>query len=353
MEEPTDYQVALEIIEEWKELHDIEEPIRFCNMMLSELPPLPETLRHLLLFCVHFEKPPVFPESLYEIEFHRCDVRITTLPENLIQLKIETSNIYSLPTFPDKLKTLIIINLPIEIQTLHIPSNLRNLVLVNVNVKHINTFPKKLKYIRLKHVPIKELPYLPPSLEDLDCSHLPIKHLPELPSTLINLYIEHLKITKIPSLPNNMEEFDCNSCSIDSLPPLPDSLRELYCRNTKLNSLTVLPHSLQILSIYDNPYISSIPTLPDTLRELYIDNTGITYINFPSNLIELDCRNCYSLLVKRKDTETIQEYHSRWIQYEKVQTHNICHAIKEELMMVCWHPDRVLKMLETGGWDVL
>jgi hypothetical protein len=30
-----------------------------------------------------------------------------------------------------------------------------------------------------------------------------------------------------------------------------------------------------------------------------------------------------------------------------------CKAIKEELMSVCWHPDRVERILELGGHELL
>ena len=35
-------------------------------------------------------------------------------------------------------------------------------------------------------------------------------------------------------------------------------------------------------------------------------------------------------------------------EWKKKQTLRQCRAIKEELMMTCWHPDRLEKMLEQG-----
>lgn len=38
---------------------------------------------------------------------------------------------------------------------------------------------------------------------------------------------------------------------------------------------------------------------------------------------------------------------------EKMRSIRRCKAIKEELMSVCWHPDRVERILELGGHELL
>ena len=114
---------------------------------------------------------------------------------------------------------------------------------------------------------------------------------------------------------------------------LPTTLTTLYCYNNQLTSLPTLPTTLRTLHCSYNR-LTSLPTLPSTLTNLY-------YINNP-----------FSFETPRSDNETPHEY---WNRLEVVQSRKRTikrnRDIKEELMMVCWHPSKVQKMLDLYGID--
>ena len=95
-------------------------------------------------------------------------------------------------------------------------------------------------------------------------------------------------------------------------------------------------------------------TLPSTLRELDCSSNQLTSLTtLPTTLIELLCNNNpFSFETPRSDNETPHEY---WNRLEVVQSRKRTikrnRDIKEELMMVCWHPSKVQKMLDLYGID--
>jgi hypothetical protein len=79
----------------------------------------------------------------------------------------------------------------------------------------------------------------------------------------------------------------------------------------------------------------------------------------------LSYTNCPNLLIQPMEGEMIQAYEQRWkpIREEqkkkreelanKKRTQARCLTVKEELMAAAWHPSRVEKWLEIGGFEML
>ena len=134
---------------------------------------------------------------------------------------------------------------------------------------------------------------------------------------------------------------------------LPSTLTTLYCYNNQLTSLPTLPSTLIELHC-DNNQLTSVPTLPSTLIELLCYNNQLTSLpTLPTTLIELHCNNNpFYFETPRSDNEPPHEY---WNRLELVQSRKRTikrnRDIKEELMMVCWHPSKVQKMLDLYGID--
>ena len=167
----------------------------------------------------------------------------------------------------------------------------------------------------------------------LDLSNLGLTSLPTLPSTLTKLYCHNNQLTSLPTLPSTLTHLHCSFNQLTSLPTLPTTLIKLYCYNNQLTSLPTLVSTLIELLCYNNQ-LTSLPTLPTTLIELHCNN------------------NPFSFETPRSDNETPHEY---WNRLEVVQSRKRTikrnRDIKEELMMVCWHPSKVQKMLDLYGID--
>ena len=194
---------------------------------------------------------------------------------------------------------------------------------------------------------------LPSTLRELHCYNNQLTSLPTLPSTLRTLYCYINQLTSLPTLPSTLTHLDCSSNQLTSLPTLPSTLTKLYCYNNRLTSLSTLTSTLTYLDCYNN-LLTSLPTLPTTLIELHCDNNQLTSLpTLPTTLIELHCNNNpFSFETPRSDNETPHEY---WNRLEVVQSRKRTikrnRDIKEELMMVCWHPSKVQKMLDLYGID--
>ena len=131
---------------------------------------------------------------------------------------------------------------------------------------------------------------------------------------------------------------------VDSLPPFHRNLKYINCSGTQISELPELPPNLQILDI-ENTQITVLPRLPRTLKSLRCANTN--------------------LLLQRKEDESIESYRLRWeewwareeLRIEELNSKNRiqdrCRELKENLMMEVWHPRRVEKWLEVGGFELL
>lgn len=98
-------------------------------------------------------------------------------------------------------------------------------------------------------------------------------------------------------------DLDVVGLHITSLPELPAGLQRLDCSRTQITSLPELPATLQFLYCYRTP-----------------------------------------LLLQREEDETITDYNLRWREWREKEAKERITArtkvVKEEMMMVFWHPDR-------------
>lgn len=155
-----------------------------------------------------------------------------------------------------------------------------------------------------------------------------------------------------------------SSLQIHSLPPLRDTLQTLIINNTQITNLPELPYNLRTLYC-DSAPLTNLPELPQRLLHLDIQNTQITVLpRLPRTLITLYCDNT-PLLVPRKEGESINSYRLRldawWDEQDRLaeealsmeRSQQRCREIKEALMMEMWHPRRVEKLIEMGGFEML
>ena len=191
----------------------------------------------------------------------------------------------------------------------------------------------------------------------LDVSRLNITSLPELPSGLQDLWCEHSPLRSLPELPAKLKELWCWNTQLTSLPSLPSSLEVLRCNDTPLKTLPNLPPNLRVLLCY-RTQLASLPNLPDRLTCLDIYRTQITILpELPTGLNDLSCSNT-PLIIQQNFGETLQAYNLRWRawreeQASKKRSQERCSLLKEDIIAEVWHPRRVEKLLETGGYELL
>ena len=145
-----------------------------------------------------------------------------------------------------------------------------------------------------------------------------IRVLPPLPSEMRELIYRNIILTELPSLPSRLKSIICEYTDIKTLPPLPSGLKRLICRNC--------------------PNLRELPPLP-------------------SGLVSIWCEGCPNLAVPLYSYERIQDYRDRWTAWREEQSKKRCQdrnaVVKEDLIATFWHPSRVEKMLEQGGWDLV
>lgn len=172
---------------------------------------------------------------------------------------------------------------------------------------------------------------------------------------VLNLY--NLEIHSLPKLPSGLIKLDCSSTQITCLPELPPELQTLDCSDTPLTTLHDLPSELTALFCFKTK-LTSLPTLPSTLQILICSETQLTVLpEFPTDLTYLYCEKT-PLIIKRKENEHILDYKLRWREWReeiasRERSQQRCRNIKEALMMEMWHPRRVEKLIEMGGFELL
>jgi hypothetical protein len=138
------------------------------------------------------------------------------------------------------------------------------------------------------------------------------------------------------------------------IPDLHEGFEELYCANNpSLHFIPKLPKSLKALSAYNNMQIVSLPHLHEGLLELFISTTGITIVDLPNSLEELEIYNCPSLLLVRIKNETISDYKKRWLDFIQKNAIYNCKQIKDELIEIALHPDRIGWYINNYGIEIL
>ena len=161
------------------------------------------------------------------------------------------------------------------------------------------------------------------------------------------------------------DTLDVSRLQITSLPDLPDTLVRLKCSHTPIRRLPDLPSSLATLECEHTPFLTDTLELPDTLVILYCDYKNISSLQtFPTYLrysyvyqvppYLLQC--CIRIRMKKNYTGRSYEVWSASSLNELSsikRTLGRCHRIRMELIRAAWHPRRVMKGIEAGGWHVV
>jgi hypothetical protein len=180
------------------------------------------------------------------------------------------------------------------------------------------------------------------------------------------LYISGLDITRLPVLPKYIKKISCSYSTIQEIPELPEGLESLIVNDTYLKILPELPKSLKFLSCAFMRNKIKWPTLPEGLEHLRCDmhplndEFDISDVEWTPDILPLLPKSLNSLAcdVYYKEGETMEAYIERIREWQerplsKQRTQERCRIIKEDLMKATWHPRRVEKWLEAGGFDLL
>lgn len=154
------------IIQEWKDMNDVYEPLKFYSMDLSHIPTLPENVLNLWIIDCKCEVLPRLPPNLIALHCH--NLKIKQIPELPDSLKYFT---YSFGVSPNEHKVL----LPNKL-----PSNLIQIVITNVANTVLPEFPDTLQVFDIGWSNYTELPKLSDNLRMLDCRDTSLLKLPEL-----------------------------------------------------------------------------------------------------------------------------------------------------------------------------
>lgn len=168
------------------------------------------------------------------------------------------------------------------------------------------------------------------------------------------LAVDDLDITSIPFLPANLLEFRCSNTQLTTLPPLPASLQKLVCQNSQIRELPALPHTLRELHCSKTPLIR-LPLLPATLKILNVSSTYIKILpEIPLGLWEV-WTYFTPLKYRKQQSETWRDYSLRCLDEEASaqRANERSRILLEELVASVWHPRRVEKLLEIGGFELL
>ena len=184
---------------------------------------------------------------------------------------------------------------------------------------------------------------------ELAINFMRVTSLPELPRGLRKLTCHTTDITSLPTLPDSLEQIVLNYCPLTSLPELPPKLMYLDIGHTQVRTLPRLPRTLRILMVRNSP-VASLPELPDSLEILYCMNLDIEEIPYMPHRLFISVSDCPNLRIQKGSWETTIDYSERWSRSRVQRRHR---DLKEELIAEFWKPERLEKMLETGGWALV
>lgn len=184
-----------------------------------------------------------------------------------------------------------------------IPTNRYRIILAHNHLRELPILHPHIKHLDIRGNLLSNLFLLPRNLQSLVISYNPIQCLPSLPKGLLSLQASYCYLTVLPGLPRKLEYLNLSFNHLQKLPDLPEGLQELQMQNNELLDLPWLPPSLRILRFEDNPHLS------------------------------------------RYYGKSIEEI--RQIICERIAKQR-CHAIKEELLQVAWHPTRIDRWLAAG-----
>jgi len=200
-------------IRNWIDRNNPEYQINLKRFNIHTLPPLPDTIKNLIIGNRYLVYITALPASLVNFSCTYCDSvrRIPDLPNSVLTVNFTGSGITKLP------------RLPITIQ---------RVIAAETHISEIPYFYTGIQEIIISGTDVKKLPYI------------------SLPSTMFVLDISNTKIKRLPLLNRGLKILNISNTKIKILPPLPFSLANLYvnaCDNLIIqrNNTAVLIESIQ------------------------------------------------------------------------------------------------------------
>ena len=351
----SDYEMAEEIVEEWIDEEDETEVLRFDRLDMKSLPTLPSNLQKLTIInCKSLTAlPNSLPDSLRHLVIIGTPIEILkNIPQSLVKLHLNGTKIKSI-ILPDNLISLDISHCD-SVSLYNMGDALHQITIYDVGNMRIPRLPESLRYLEINKTNLNEIDYYPNRIEYLDISNTDISYIKALPFKLEELHVNDTRISRLPPLPTALKVLNCPNTFLQMLPDLHEGLEELYCANSpNLSYIPKLPKSLKILSAYKNKQIVSLPQLHEGLEELFISSTGISVVDLPISLQELEIYNCPSLLVSRIKDESIPDYKKRWLDFVQKNAIDNCKQIKDELIEIALNPERIGWYIRNYGIEIL
>ena len=229
--------------------------------ILSSLPELPKTLKHLSCSVNPLDSLPILNDSLETLICENTSItNLPNLPNSLTHISCYGNSLMKLPTLPNSLHTLNCTYTNLDsLPTL--PPSLKRLACDGNSLISLPTIPDSLTHLICSNNLLTTLPTLPSTLQLLECGSNQLSNLPVLSNSLNELVCDKNQLSNIPNLPFNLTKLDCSENLITSLPVLPSSLTTLVCPSNQLSNLPELPDSLYQLVCHDNPDLYCLPKL--------------------------------------------------------------------------------------------
>ena len=259
--------------------------------LLTSLPVLPSTL--IILACGGNQLTflPALPNSITSLE---CSQSLLTylpaLPNSLTNLYCAYNQLTTFPALPNLLRALYCNNNQLT-SLPALPNSLINLTCYSNKLANLPALSDSLTDLWCSVNQLSSIPPLPTKLTNLKCSRNQLTNLPALPNLLANLECGYNQLSSLPALPNSLIYLFCDSNQLTSLPPLPNSVTNFYCNNNLLSTLPNLPNSLIYLQCTANQ-LTNLPSLPNTLFDLRCDFNQLTSLpSLPNSLFVIHCNN--------------------------------------------------------------
>ena len=288
----------------------------FNNSTLPNLPSLPIGLKTLICASTGLNSLPILPSTLLVLQSNNCQISnypalpsglkefyygfygsyfpitIPPLPNGLLKLYIH-GNVFAsgvLPTLPNTLTSLQLVNCPISNLPTVLPISLLNLNINYCPLTSLPPLPSTLTFLTSVYGNLTSLPNLPNDIIFINVYNNQITALPPLPTSLNSLHCQNNLITTLPTLPNNLSNFDCSHNSINSIPILPYNLSKLICSFNNILCFPVLPNSLVFppyFNVSNNPFTclpNYVPAMDAATLAVPLCQNNDT-INNPNNCI--------------------------------------------------------------------
>jgi Leucine-rich repeat (LRR) protein len=191
-----DTNLVRDSIRRWIDHDNIEQQVNLKAYNIHTLPPLPDSIKNLLIGNDNLVLIQRVPASLVNFTCSGCPSvrKIPVLPHTVRYVNFSRSGIYELPVLPINITSIIatasrISKLP------YLYTGLQELIIAGSNVSRLNCFilPETLYTLDISGTKINKLPDLNRGLKTLNISNTEIAVLPPLPTSLINLYVASCK----------------------------------------------------------------------------------------------------------------------------------------------------------------